>query len=326
MSTLVIVNPNATTAQPSVLGVVVEAFATLGEIRVRTTESHSQATAIAAAALSDGTEVVVAVGGDGTVNGIVNGLMSRGPGPGVPALAVVPAGNANVFARNLGFPNDPIEATAMLIEGIREQRLESINLGRADDRYFLFNAGLGLDAEVLTRVERQRARGLKASLPLYVASGVLAHATRTPFAEPPMTISFDDREPITGVFTTIVQNAPVWTYFGSIPVTFAPDAGLHDGLAVYGIRSLDTLSVSNHLALAALRPSRLAADSGAVDVSHFTVRAVVPTPLQLDGDVVGERQEVQFNCVRDALRVVAPRAITGELRAIAPGLSSDTVT
>ncbi len=318
-------NPNATTVQPSVLGVVVEAFTSLGEIRVRTTTSREQAEAVAAAALDDDTEVVVTVGGDGTVNGVVNGLLSRGPQPGVPALAVVPAGNANVFARNLGFPNDPIETTALLLQGIRERRVESINLGRADDRFFLFNAGLGLDAEVLTRVERQRARGLRASLPLYVASGVLAHATRTPFAEPPMTIVFDDRAPLTGVFTAIVQNAPVWTYFGSIAVTFAPDAGLHNDLAVYGIRSLDTLSVSNHLALAALRPSRLDADSGALDVIGFTVRAAVPTPLQLDGDVVGERTEVRFTSVRGALNVITSRAISGDFAAFGGGFSAPSV-
>ncbi len=312
MSTLVIVNPNATAVQPSVLGVVVEACTTLGEIRIRTTDSRDQATDVAAAALDDGTEIVVAVGGDGTVNAIVNGLLSHGVRPGVPSLAVVPAGNANVFARNLGFPNDPVEATSMLIDGIRERRVEAVNLGRADDRYFLFNAGLGLDAEVLTRVERQRARGLKASLPLYVASGVLAHATRTPLAAPPMTIVFEERPALTDVFTVIVQNAPVWTYFGSIPVTFAPDAGLHDGLAVYGIRSLDTISVSNHLARAALRPSSLDADSGAVDVRHFTVRAAVPTPLQLDGDVVGDRSEVRFHSIDRALRVVTPRAFSGD--------------
>lgn len=326
MSTLVIVNPNASTVQPSVLGVVVEAFTTLGEIRVRTTDSREQAADVAAAALDDGTEFVVAVGGDGTVNAIVNGLLSRGAHPGVPSLAIVPAGNANVFARNLGFPNDPVEATAMLIDGIRERRVEAVNLGRADDRYFLFNAGLGLDAEVLTRVERQRARGLRASLPLYVASGVLAHATRTPFAAPPMTILFDDREPLTGVFTAIVQNAPVWTYFGSIPVTFAPDAGLHDGLAVYGIRSLDTISVSNHLARAALRPSSLDADSGAVNVSQFIVRAAVPTPLQLDGDVVGDRTEVHFRSIRRALRVVTPRTFSGDSVPFAGGLPPPFVT
>ncbi len=295
------------------LGVVVEALTSLGEIRVRTTESRDAAYAAAAASVQDGTHVVVAVGGDGTVNEIVNGLLSHGPGDHTPALAIVPAGHANVFARVLGFPNDPIEATSMLIEGIRSWRVDTVNLGRADDRYFLFSAGLGLDAEVLDRVERQSDQGVRASVPLYVASGVLAHATRSSFSEPPMRVEFPDRRPLTHVFSTIVQNAPVWTYFGAIPVTFAPDAGLHDGLSVYGIRSLDVLSVSQHLARAALAPSRLDSEAVANDVDDFTVHALVPTPLQLDGDVVGDRSEVHFRLVRDALRVITANAISGDL-------------
>ncbi len=295
------------------LGVVVEALTSLGEIRVRTTESRDEAYAAAAAAVHDGTDVLVALGGDGTVNEIVNGLLSHGPNAGAPALAVVPAGHANVFARVLGFPNDPVEATSLLIDGIRSGRLDTVNVGRADERYFLCSAGLGLDAEVLDRVERQRARGVRASVPLYVASGVLAHATRSSHSEAPMRVEFPDRRPLTHVFSIIVQNAPVWTYFGAIPVTFAPDAGLHDGLSVYGVRSLDVLSVSNHLARAALAPSRLDSEAVASDVESFVVHATVPIPLQLDGDVIGDRSEVHFRLVRDALRVVTATPISGDL-------------
>lgn len=306
MSTLVIVNPNATTVQSHTLTAVIEAFASLGDIRVRTSDARGHITRIAAAALDEDTRLVVVVGGDGTVNEAVNGLLAQGTGPGLPALAVVPAGHTNVFARVLGLPNDAVEATALLVDGVRHDHSRRVTLGSSDGRYFLFSAGLGLDAEVLTRVEQQRAKGVRASVPLYVASALVAHAIANLHARPGITVSFGDRPPISDVYTVIVQNAPVWTYFGSQPVTFSPGASLEGGLGVYGLRSLDPLSVSNHLALAAWRPARLAPESGAMDVEAFTVRSEQPLPFQVDGEVVGERSELRFTAVREALRVVAP--------------------
>ncbi len=304
MSTLVIVNPGATTAHPRVLGTVIEALASWGEIRVRATEARGHAVDLAAAACTDGTGTVIVVGGDGTVNEVVNGLMAGGADAPRPVLGVVPAGHTNVLSRTLGFPNDPVEATGLLLDGLRAGSTRRIGLGRVDDRYFAFSAGLGLDAEVLARVEQQRARGARASLPLYVASTIVAHAAGLLNGRPGLSVEFPDREPLTDVYTLIVQNAPVWTYFGNLSVTFAPEAAFADGLALYGLRSLDALSLSNDLARATLRPSRLSSDPGASDLDAFTVRCAEPVPLQVDGDVVGDRTEAHFTSIRQALTVV----------------------
>lgn len=288
------------------LGTVIEAFASSDEIRVRATEARGHATEVAREALYADVDAVIVVGGDGTVNEVVNGLMAEGLDRPRPVLGVVPAGHTNVLSRTLGFPNEPVEATSMLLSALREGRTRSIGLGRVDGRYFCCSAGLGLDAEVLARVEHLRARGARASIPLYVATTIVAQAAAALGGRPGISVEVPGREPITDVYTVIVQNAPVWTYFGGLSVTFAPEAELEAGLAVYGLRSLDALSLSNHLALAALRPSRLGADAGAADVDAFTVRSAAPVPLQVDGDLVGDCTEARFESVRDALRVFTP--------------------
>ena len=102
-------------------------------IRGWTTRSQAHLVAMTsdAARVGDGVElvdertfrervtVVVALGGDGTVNEVINGLLTDGVHDRIPALGVVPAGSTNVFARAVGLPNDPVEATGSLLEGLR---------------------------------------------------------------------------------------------------------------------------------------------------------------------------------------------------------------
>lgn len=260
---------------------------------------------LARAARDAGVTHVACFGGDGTINEVVNGLLADGPAADLPVLLPIPGGHTNVFPRTLGIPQDPLEATGALADAVRAGHTRSVNLGLADDRYFLFAAGLGLDAEVLLRVERQRAQGARASIPRYVASAVLAHAMSLPQAVAGIAVELPDGEVIEGVFTAVVQNAPVWTYAGSLPLTFAPDAHFDNGLSVFGIRALDPIRLANHLARATLRPASLDADAAAGDLRHFRLRAAQATPFQVDGDVVGERSEVEFRSVPAALTVAA---------------------
>lgn len=305
MSTLLIANPAATTVQAWVRDAIVDALRGLGPLEVRTTEYRGHAVALARDARDRGVTQVATFGGDGTINEVVNGLLDGGPSADSPILMPIPGGHTNVFPRVIGIPQDPLEATGALTEAVRSGRTRLVNLGRADERLFLFSAGLGLDAEVLRRVEQQRAQGARASIPRFVASAVLAHASSLQFGQPQISIRLDDGEAIPGIYTAIVQNAPVWTYAGSLPITFAPDADFDNGLSVFGIRSLDPIRLGNHLARATLRPAWLGGDSAAGDLQRFRLLAQSPTPFQVDGDVIGERTEVEFTSVADALRVAA---------------------
>ena len=306
MSTLLIMNPHATTVHAWVPKVIAEAFGSLGDVRVVETTHRDHARELAADARRHRVERVIAFGGDGTINEIVNGLLEDSPEP-VPTLATVPGGHTNVIARSLGLPNDPVEATALLIESARAKRTIEVNIGRANDRYFVFSAGLGVDAQVLRRVEEQRAQGVKASIPLYLASALLQFAFTSPLGKPQLQIELDDGSAIENVYTAIVQNLNPWTYIGTLPVSFAPDAGPDNGLSVYGIRSLDPVSLASFLGRAALKPEWLDDARAAHDLQAFTVRAQIPLPLQVDGDVVGDHAEVRFALRERGIRMLTPR-------------------
>ena len=306
MSTRLVVNPAATTAHAWVRDAIVDSLSALDSVEVCITEHRGHAIALAAEARRSGVTRVAAFGGDGTINEVVNGLLVDGPAEEVPVLLTIPGGHTNVFARLLGLPQDPLEAMGVLADSLRADSTRSINLGRADDRYFLFSAGLGLDAEVLHRVEHQRAQGARASLPRFVASALLTHAANASFGRPRISIRLPDDVTISGVYTAIVQNGSVWTYAGSLPVTFSPDTDFDNGLSVFGIRSLDPLRLGNHLARATLRPDWLGGDSAASDLDAFELHASEATLFHVDGDVVGDRNQVRIASVRQALRVAVP--------------------
>ena len=304
VSTLLVVNPQATSAVDWVPSVIAQAFGTLGDVDVVGTAYRGHARELAAHARQRGVERVIAFGGDGTLNEVVNGLLD-GDGP-VPALAVIPGGHTNVVARSIGLSTDPVEATAQLLESAKASHVEECNVGVANDRHFVFSAGLGVDAQVLRRVEEQRAQGVKASIPVYVASALLQFAFASPLGKPQMRITLADGATIDNVYTAIVQNLNPWTYIGNTPLTFAPDATPENGLSVYGIRSLDPVSLASVLGRAALKPEWLDNGRAAHDLAEFAVTAQTPLPFQVDGDVVGETGEVRFRLANRAIRLLTP--------------------
>ncbi|HEY8729326.1 MAG TPA: diacylglycerol kinase family protein, partial [Acidothermaceae bacterium] len=175
MRALLVANQNATAMTPRKRDVIVSALGSELKIDVAETNSRGHAADLAEQARRDGFDLVVAIGGDGTVNEVVTGLLRAGVGPDTPRLAVVPAGNANVFARALGLPAEAIEATGDVIERLRAGRERRIGLGTlvAGDvhRWFTFCAGFGLDAEIVGAVERRRVAGAKATPALFMRTG-----------------------------------------------------------------------------------------------------------------------------------------------------------
>ena len=177
---LLVVNPAATTSTPRSREVLKRALASEMKVDVAETSHRGHAAALAVRAMREGLDVVVALGGDGTVNEVVNGLLTDGPKPDLPALAVVPGGSTNVFARAIGLPTHPFDATGAILEALRAGRSRRIGLGLADDRYFTFNAGLGFDAEVVHRIEKRRRAGEQTSHARFVRAALAHYAHRGP--------------------------------------------------------------------------------------------------------------------------------------------------
>ena len=297
----------ATTTSARTRNVLVRALGSELKLEIAETTHRGHAAELAARARTDGLDVVVALGGDGTVNEIVNGLLAAGPAQDTPALAVVPGGSTNVFARALGLPENPVEATGLVLDALREQRRRRIGLGRADGRWFTFCAGLGLDAEVVAQVEEQRARGRVATPGLYVRSAVRKFYRGTDRRHPRLRLERAGHEPVEGLYLAVISNTAPWTYLGRRPVNPSPLASFDTGLDVFALRSLGTLATLRHtrqLLGGGQRGVRGRHVVALHDLREFVLRAEEPVACQVDGEAVGVRTSVGFSAVERALDVV----------------------
>jgi diacylglycerol kinase family enzyme len=312
MRALLVVNHKATTTSSRVRDVLVHALRSEVELKIAHTRRRGHAAALARQARADGADAVVVLGGDGTVNEAVNGLLADGLGADVPAFAVVPGGSTNVFARALGLPNDWVEATGVLLEALRLGRYRSIGLGRADDRYFTFCAGMGLDAEVVRRVERARLRGQTSTPVLWLRTAVSQYLLHTHHREAPITLEQPGEAPEAGLATAIIQNTSPWTYIGDLPIDACPGASFDLGLDVMAMRALRLGSTTRTAAQLLIRRGEDGDTSfphgkrvlRRHDVESFTLRSSEPLAFQLDGDYLGQRDKIRFTSAPAALRVI----------------------
>jgi diacylglycerol kinase family enzyme len=301
-----IVNPKATATTERTREMLVRALGGDMSISVACTEYRGHATGLARDAADRGADLVIALGGDGTVNEVVNGLLAHGPHPALPRLGVVPCGWANVFARALGLPNHPVEATERLLAALQADRRRSVSVGVADDRYFTFCAGIGIDAAVVRIVEERRAGGRRASDSLYVRAALRHYLTSTRPKHPPIELQLSDGTALPRLHMAIITNTSPWTYLGKRPITPTPRAGFDTGLDLFGLSTLDTLPVFRSAFRLLAGSQQLADERWAVslhDLSEFTVTVRDPLDFQLDGDYLGRRSAVRFRAVGDALQV-----------------------
>ena len=315
MRALLVVNPKATTTSERTRDVLVRALRSAVDLTVEYTTRRGHAATLARAAAESGVDLVVTLGGDGTVNEAVNGLMTaptalaelHGPrAQRLPALAVVPGGSTNVFARALGLPRDWADGTSVILDGLRDGRHRVIGLGRADDRYFTFAAGMGLDAAVVRRVEQARLRGRTSTPALYMRATIGQFFTGDDRRTPPLSVERPGEPTVSDLGTVIVQNTAPWTYLGDRPINPNPDASFDRGLDLLALRRLAVLSTTRSFAQLASRPGHPQGKQvlRLHDQDEFTVVATRPQAFQLDGDYLGERQKVHFVSVPEALRVI----------------------
>jgi diacylglycerol kinase family enzyme len=310
---LLIVNPHATSTTRPRRDVIVRALASAVELDVVETRYRGEATRLAASAAAEKFGLVMTLGGDGTVNEAVNGLLTPGPdgntpaAADLPALAALPGGNANVFIRSLQLPPDPVDAAARLIEDLASGRERSIGLGTANGRYFTFNAGLGLDAEVVRAVEGRRAHGQSLTPAMYARTALRQYYRVTDRRHPAITINDPEDLSAEKVYECIVSNSAPWTYLGERPVHTNPDAGFDTGLDLFVLRSLSTPSTLLTLRQMLSQRQRPPRGRGVItrhDLKSIVLQADRPVAFQLDGEYVGETEDVEFRSVPQALRVV----------------------
>ncbi|QCX79027.1 Diacylglycerol kinase [Streptomyces sp. YIM 121038] len=321
MRALLVVNPAATTTSARTRDVLIHALASEMKLEAVTTEYRGHARDLGRqAAESEDVELVVALGGDGTVNEVVNGLLHNGPSPeNLPRLAVVPGGSTNVFARALGLPNDAVEATGAILDALREGSERTVSLGRVSGtpgtedeavpaRWFTFAAGLGFDAGVVGRVEQHRERGKKSTHALYVRQVVRQLLGESDRRHGAITLERAGEEPVTDLVMSIICNTSPWSYLGNRPLYASPQASFDTGLDVLGLKRLSTASVARYgTQLLRSTPERGPHGKNAVslhDLTDFTLHSKAPLPLQMDGDHLGLRTSVTFTGVRRALRVI----------------------
>ena len=238
-----------------------------------------------------GAPVVVAAGGDGTVNEVVNGLALAGPDCGA-ALGILPSGTMNVFANDLGLPASRLDDCWSLIEA---GRTRSIDLWMANDEYFAQLAGAGLDATVIaaTTWEQKKQYG-----PLsYLMNMIRVMRRGTPL----LTVSAPDREPLQGRMVLVGNGV----HYGG-PFRVFPDASFTDGLLDVVVVDQPGLLSTARMSLAAMRACYSPRLRG---ITYFQtpaleVTAAAPVPVQADGDVCGQTP-VRFRAAPFPLRVIA---------------------
>ncbi|WP_435972039.1 diacylglycerol/lipid kinase family protein [Streptomyces sp. Qhu_M48] len=312
MSALVVVNPHATGVDRARRDCLLDALRGVTRTELAETTGRGHAVALARDAMRGRTvDVVVALGGDGTVNEVANGLLSDGAHGRVPALGVAPGGATNVFARSLGLPRDFRAAAQVLRCHVRAARYRTIGVGRVDERYFLFAAGVGLDAAIVADVEAQRLRGRRSSLSRTAGTAV-RHLLVPSSAE--MRLERPGFGPCHGIRWLVVSNSDPWTYVGHRPLRATPRASFDTRLDLYARRTTDPLALIRSVARMAGRTPHepRAGELVAHDVDRFTVLSDRPVPVHVDGDPLGHRGQLRFASVPRALRVLAPPPLAQE--------------
>jgi len=285
---VLIVNPYASRVDEARLAAV---RAALGGVEVLRTERPGHATELGREA-ERRAETIYVFGGDGVFNEVVNGLGGRVP------VGFVPGGGTSVVPRALGLPRDPVDAAERLGHAI----LESLSLGRANGRRFVFSCGIGLDAEAVRRVDA-RGRGPEGKRPgdlvfaLTVARVVLSRA----YARPVLEVDGLGRAAF-----ALVANLSPYTYAGRVGLRPQPWVTAEGGLDLvapvrFGLRSLPRFGA---YALRGRGADQAADVLHAHDVDRLAIRADRPLPLQVDGEDLGDVEEAVFDAQRAAVSVL----------------------
>jgi diacylglycerol kinase family enzyme len=302
------VNPKATTVSSRLKNLVVYALRGRYEVEAVETESQNHAISLTREAARDAYDLVVAFGGDGTVNEAANGLV----GSHVP-LSVLPGGCTNVVCRMLGIPTDVVDATEHLLglaDGLEPRR---IDLGKVNDRYFVASSGIGLDADTARWADEHAPLKSRAG-PLFFSYAALMSFYGKYLGRPPRIVVETNGDRVEGV-TAVVQNSDPFTYFNDRPVRVCTPTTFDDGCLSMTVLERASQRDMPVLAWKLLTNRGSVSDHPQVrsfsNVYTATVKALSvngeprPFPLQVDGDYIDEYTEARFEICPGSLLIVA---------------------
>jgi diacylglycerol kinase family enzyme len=289
---VLLVNPRSTAAQPGLTEYAEHVLSPFGVRAVLTTQERGHAAELARFAMQEHEALtVVTLGGDGTAAEAAGALVGTGA-----ALAPIPTGSTNVFARTIGWPMDPREAIDQLVRAIESgQRAESVTIGHVEasgqNRFFIVNAGVGIDAEAADLVERHPEWKRRVGQAWFASATFLAAARQR--RQPLMRVSIDGGTSFPMASVSVACTRP-YAYFRRYAFDLIPEAGQDGALGWLG-------SVSRGMSGPAIAAAGAFTGAWHLDssrVAHGVARASIVlestegVALQADGEPLGRHRRI----------------------------------
>ena len=312
---VLITNPAAEATSQHVKEVIVKALSSDLRLEVVDTAAPGHATEVASEAVRSGYDLVVAFGGDGTMNEVANGMVGSDT-----SLAILPGGNANIVCRNLGLPADIVEATGRLLNGLRQRKIRRISVGRTCGRCFLVSCGVGLrppdkhgppengpdnGSGVGPDNSRPQQRGPQFPGRHLLEAGFRVAVRDRRGREPLIHLAAGDVAE--DVVVALITNMSQLSFVGDWPVTLAPEARVEEGLDVLAMRHFP-LAYVPRLAWAALSGGAHVHFKQVLylhDLGSVSLRSSgSPFSVHLDGEFIDDRTEVEVELIRNGLAVL----------------------
>jgi diacylglycerol kinase family enzyme len=305
---LLVVNSSASSVTARRHVVIRRMLADHHEVDDVVTNRRGHATKLALDAARSGTEAIVVLGGDGTLNEVANGLVGTDC-----ALAALPGGSTNVFARAIGLSDDPIEAARSILAALDAGSIRRMGVGSINGRYFLFHVGIGWDAALVEEVERHAEMKRYFGHLLFMYAGIRTFFSTYDRHHPHFRATYPDGSVIDDGYFAVCLNLNPYTFVGARPFNLAPDAGFDDGFTVACIRSMRTAPFLR-LVAEALGSGRRLRTGGALDhrsdLPGLLVEAYGEVPYQVDGDYLGTLERLELVHHPGAMRLVVPLPTT----------------
>jgi diacylglycerol kinase (ATP) len=265
------------------------------DVDLKLTQEAGDATKLAREAANQGTQVVIAVGGDGTINEVIQGLANSDT-----TLGILPLGTVNVWAREMEIPLDSTQAREILVSG----ETRRVDLGKVNDRYFLLMVGIGFDGEVAQAVEKKFLKRL--GVVGYGLASIWIGLTYPSFVA---SIRLGDRWIRSRVLHIVIGNTQL--YGGAVKFTWQAkcDDGLLDVCTIKRRNRFWRIVAMMDFLLHKEQRSRIVDYETCDDIE---IRTRKPIAIQIDGDPAGTTPAT-FSVDTRALKVIVPQHIANAL-------------